>query len=365
MKIAVGLSGGVDSSVTAYLLKQQGHDVIGVTMDTWQKKMEVNPSVRDAAKVADYLKIPHYVVDYRENFRREIIDYFVGEYLHGRTPNPCCMCNRKVKWQALLSAAGQYGAEMVGTGHYARLLRKKNGRYSVTKALHDKKDQTYALYNLTQEQLSHTIMPLGEYSKEEIRGIAKTTGIPVADKPDSQDNCFILEQNYADYIAGYAKNQAQEEAYELASKPGNFVDVKGHVLGQHKGILHYTIGQRKGLQIALGYPVFVSAIRPERNEVVLGDKTMLYAKELVMAQVNFMGLAPTDEEIQRKLHNEGIRLIGKIRYAHPGAECICRYQPDSSDILVEFMEEQRAITPGQAIVLYDETGSIAMGGLIV
>lgn len=363
MKIAIGLSGGVDSSVAAYLLKQQGYDVIGVTMDTWQGEGE-NDGVKDAEKVARYLGIPHYVVDYREPFRREIIDYFIEEYLHGRTPNPCCLCNRKVKWQALLCAAKQYGAELVGTGHYARVVQQPNGRYSLTRALYDRKDQTYALYNLTQDQLACTRMPLGTYSKDQIRDVAVRAGIPVADKPDSQDNCFIPEGDYAAFLASYPKTAEQKAAYKAASQPGNFVDEKGNVLGRHKGILNYTVGQRKGLGIALGHPVFVTGIFPERNEVRLGENNQVFSSTLTMRQVNYMGLNPESEEVQKKLQEEGLQLTGKIRYAHAGAPCICRYGSTVDEIRVEFKEPQRAVTPGQAVVLYDEEQSIAMGGRI-
>ena len=256
-KVVVGMSGGVDSSVAALLLKRQGYDVVGVTMQIWQ---EESPAVtaaqggccgfdaaEDARRVADVLDIPHYVMNFRKEFREKVMDYFVSEYLAGRTPNPCIACNRYVKWESLLRRSMEIGADYIATGHYAGIIRLKNGRYAVRNAVTTKKDQTYALYSLTQEQLAHTLMPVGDYTKEEIRQIAEEAGLPVAHKPDSQEICFIPDNDYAAFI--------DREAKERVPKPGNFVTTDGQVLGRHLGITHYTVGQRKGLNLAMGRPV--------------------------------------------------------------------------------------------------------------
>ena len=271
-KVVVGMSGGVDSSVAAWLLKEQGYDVIGVTMQIWQDEdTEVQEAeggccglsaVDDARRVAMDIGIPYYVMNFKDEFRKQVMDYFAAEYMAGRTPNPCIACNRYVKWESLLRRSLSIGAEYIATGHYARIEKLPNGRYAIKKSVTAEKDQTYALYNLTQDQLSHTLMPVGNYHKDEIRDMAEKLGLPVASKPDSQEICFIPDHDYASFI---------EEYTGKTMKPGNFVDLDGNVLGRHKGISHYTVGQRKGLNLAMGYPVFVVAIRPETNEVVLGN----------------------------------------------------------------------------------------------
>ena len=271
-KVVVGMSGGVDSSVAAWLLKEQGYDVIGVTMQIWQDEdTEVQEAeggccglsaVDDARRVAMDLGIPYYVMNFKEEFRKNVMDYFVGEYVEGRTPNPCIACNRHVKWESLLRRSMAIGADYIATGHYAQIDRLPGGRYSLKTSVTAAKDQTYALYNLTQEQLSHTLMPVGSYHKEEIRDMAKRLGLPVAHKPDSQEICFIPDHDYASFIEEYTGRELP---------PGNFVDLDGRVLGRHRGITHYTVGQRKGLNLSMGRPVFVVEIRPETNEVVIGD----------------------------------------------------------------------------------------------
>ncbi|MGN0160662.1 MAG: tRNA 2-thiouridine(34) synthase MnmA [Lachnospiraceae bacterium] len=350
-KVVVGMSGGVDSSVAAYLLKQEGYEVIGVTMQIWQDDYnEENrkgegccgiTAVDDAARIAQIIGIPHYVMNFKEEFKRNVIDYFLSEYEHGRTPNPCIACNRYVKWEALLKRSLDIGADYIATGHYARINRLPNGRYAIRNSVTAKKDQTYALYNLTQEQLRRTLMPIGEYTKEETRKIAQEAGLFVANKPDSQDICFIPDNDYAGFIEEHGKNKPV---------PGNFVDKDGNVLGKHKGIIHYTIGQRKGLNLAMGHPVFVTDIRPGANEVVIGENEDIFVKRLVAEQVNYMAV----EGI-----GEGRRTFAKIRYNHGGSSCIVR--PLGNDrIECLFDEPVRAVTPGQAVVMYD--GEYVLGG---
>lgn len=349
-KIVIGMSGGVDSSVAAYLLKKAGYEVAGVTMQTWndksQEEAERAPGIaKDAKKVAEALGISHEVVDFHEVFEKKVMDYFVGEYLCGRTPNPCVVCNHYVKWEALLSYAKSIGADGIATGHYARIHRMGSGRYTLRRAVGDKKDQTYALYQLSQEQLSHTLMPVGNYSKDQIREIAEQIGLEVADKPDSQEICFIPDNDYAGFI---------RRRTGILPEEGNFVDAEGTVLGRHKGIIHYTVGQRKGLGIALGRPVFVKEIRPKTNEVVLADNADVYAPALTCDRLKFMGM----EKIE-----DGMEVFAKIRYNHKGAPCTL-YKRGEDLAECRFSEPQRAITPGQAVVFYREDYVLG-GGTIV
>ena len=350
-KVVVGMSGGVDSSVAAYLLKEQGYDVIGVTMQIWQdesqEQIEDNggccgiTAVDDARRVAMQLDIPYYVMNFKNEFKKNVIDYFTDEYIHGRTPNPCITCNRHVKWESLLKRSLEIGADCIATGHYARIAQLENGRYAIRNSVTAKKDQTYALYNLTQEQLSHTLMPVGDYNKDEIRAIAEKIGIQVAHKPDSMEICFVPDNDYAGFIT-------RETGY--VSRPGNFVDLHGNILGTHKGIIHYTVGQRKGLGLAMGHPVFVVAIRPETNEVVIGENDDVFSTKLYANNINLMSVDKIEEPIRAR---------AKIRYSHEGADCTIRM---SDDGLLEcvFDEKQRAVTPGQALVIYD--GDYVLGG---
>lgn len=350
-KVVIGMSGGVDSSVAAYLLKKEGYDVIGVTMQIWQEEdaltQEENggccglSAVEDARRVAQSLDIPYYVMNFRESFKKSVIDYFVTEYLQGRTPNPCIACNRYVKWEALLNRSLEIGADYIATGHYARVVKLKNGRYTLKKSATSAKDQTYALYNLTQHQLEHTLMPVGEYTKDEIRKMASEIGLLVAGKPDSQEICFIPDNDYAAFI---------EENSDQKMIPGNFVDLEGNILGQHKGITHYTVGQRKGLNLSLGKPVFVVEIRPDTNEVVIGDNKDVFQEVLYASQLNFMSIADLDGSME---------VTAKIRYSHQGAKAIIRKVKEDV-VECKFEEPQRAITPGQAVVFYD--GDYVVGG---
>lgn len=354
--VVVGMSGGVDSSVAAWLLKQQGYQVIGVTMQIWlpegEEELEENggccglSAVEDARRVAQKLEIPHYVMNFRQEFEKCVISDFAEEYLHGRTPNPCIVCNRKIKWEALLSRAMALGADYIATGHYARVERLDNGRYTLQLSASEGKDQTYALYNLTQEQLSHTLMPLGEYTKEEIRKIAEEIGLLVANKPDSQEICFIPDHDYAGFIRRYTGKEIPE---------GNFVDKEGRVLGRHKGIIHYTIGQRRGLGLAAGRRVFVKEIRPKSNEVVIGEGDEVFSDTLRCHLVNWMGIAGIGD-------NEELEVMAKIRYSHKGEKCVLRQVED--DLLeCRFMQPVRAVTPGQAVVFY--LGDVVAGGGVI
>ncbi len=355
-KVVVGMSGGVDSSVAACLLKEQGYEVIGVTMRTWEPKGSQDNSlafeedggccglagVEDARRVAEVLDIPYYVMNFKKEFQEKVVDYFVSEYLAGRTPNPCIACNRYVKWEALLQRSLEIGADYIATGHYARIEQLSNGRYAIRNSVTARKDQTYALYNLTQEQLAHTLMPVGEFTKDEIRQIALKNHLPVANKADSQDICFVPDGDYATLI--------EQEAPEKVPGPGNFVLEDGTVIGQHKGITHYTVGQRKGLGIAMGHPVFVSLIKPETNEVVISEENSVFKKELICNHINFMGM----EDLR-----EPRRVLAKIRYAHQGEWCMIE-RLGEDQIHCNFENPVRAITPGQAVVFYD--GEYVMGG---
>lgn len=352
--VVVGMSGGVDSSVAAYLLKEQGYNVIGVTMQIWQKDdvsaVEDNggccglTAVDDARRVCDRLGIPHYVMNFRDIFKHEVIDDFISEYVSGRTPNPCIRCNRYVKWEALLKRSLEIGADYIATGHYARISKLDNGRFAIVKSITDKKDQTYALYNLTQEQLSRTLFPVGEYEKDEIRRIAEEIGLSVAHKKDSQDICFVPDDDYGRFM--------RDEGVELPP-PGDFVDKEGNKLGEHKGIHQYTIGQRKGLGIAFGTPIYVCDINTDNNQVVLGSNDDIFSSSLLCKDLNHMGVErfPEDKEI-----------FTKIRYGSKGEYCKITYLCEDL-CRCDFVKPVRAITPGQAVVFYD--GDVVLGGGII
>lgn len=350
-RVVVGMSGGVDSSVAAWLLKEQGYDVIGVTMQIWQdeeeKLQEENggccglTAVDDARRVAASLDIPYYVMNFKREFKENVIDYFVDEYIGGRTPNPCIACNRFVKWESLLKRSMDIGADYIATGHYARVEQLPNGRYAVRTSATGRKDQTYALYNLTQEQLKRTLMPVGGYTKEEIREMAAKMNLSVAHKPDSQDICFVPDGDYASFI---------EKTADQTFPQGNFVLTDGTIVGRHNGIIHYTVGQRKGLGVAMGYPVFVLAIRPETNEVVLGKAEESLSRYVRADRINFMSV----EDLK-----EPKKVWAKIRYNHKGAWCTVE-RTGEDEILCTFDEPLRAAAPGQAVVLYD--GEYVLGG---
>lgn len=346
-KVVVGMSGGVDSSAAAYLLKEQGYEVIGVTMRMWNDKEEGCGgflAADDAERVAKVLDIPYYVMDFGDAFKKNVMDYFADEYLHARTPNPCIVCNRYVKWEALLERSKELGADYIATGHYAQIKKLANGRYAVCNSVTAAKDQTYALYKLTQEQLAHTIMPVGAYEKSKIREIAEKAGLPVAHKSDSQEICFIPDNDYASFIKRYTGVQMPK---------GNFVDMKGNVLGEHQGLLNYTIGQRRGLNLPMGHRVFVKELRPETNEVVIAENEDMFTSDVRCNNISFMGTAE---------FNDGDEFVGKIRYGHKGTPCRI-YRTGEDEITARFLEPVRAATPGQALVLYKDD-YVALGGTI-
>jgi tRNA-specific 2-thiouridylase len=351
-KVVIGMSGGVDSSVAAYLLKQQGYDVIGVTMQVWQEDEEYEAAeggccslsaVEDARRVAYKLDIPFYVMNFKDIFKKNVIDYFIDEYMEGRTPNPCVACNKFIKFDALLKKAMELGADYVATGHYA-VVEKHDNRYVLRRSEDDKKDQTYALYNLTQFQLEHTLMPCGTYKKDKIREIAKEIGLLVHNKKDSEEICFIPDNDHGAYIKKQVPHKVKE---------GNFVDKKGNILGRHKGIVYYTIGQRKGLGIAFGIPMYVTDINPLRNEVVLGSESDIFKTELIAKDINFI---PFDS-LQGTME-----IQSKVRYS--GKASRAWITPlENGRVKVKFENKQRAITKGQSVVFYNE--DLLIGGGII
>ncbi len=346
------MSGGVDSAVTAYLLKLAGHDVVGVTLKTWISNGGEDSrccEIDDAKVVAEKLEIPFCVENVVADFCKNVTKPFIDDYLKGMTPNPCVICNRDVKWKHMLNLADNMQADFIATGHYAKIIELANGRFTVKKADFAAKDQTYMLYKLSQEQLKRTLMPLGKLSKDEVRKIAESAKLPVASKPDSEDICFVTDGKYTDFI--------EENAENYEPKPGNFVDEEGNVLGPNKGIIYYTVGQRKGLGIALGHPAYVKKICPDTNEVVLTDNEALFSNELICTDVNFMsieGLKPGEE----------LEVRAKIRYHHEPQSAVIKMQEDGN-VRVTFHDKVRAITPGQSTVFYDEDDCVVGGGIIV
>lgn len=352
-KVVLGMSGGVDSSVAAYVLQEQGYEVIGVTLSQipHDEVYDENAggccsisSVFDAKDVAHELGIPHYVLNFRGIFERKVIDYFVDEYLQGRTPNPCLACNKFIRFSEFLEKAKGLGADYLATGHYAVVEKDRvSGRYLMKKSEDTHKDQTYFLHQMTQYQLEHTLFPLGGFTKDRVREIAEEIGLYIHNKPDSEEICFIPDDDHG----GFIKHRAPDKVV-----PGNFVDTSGNILGQHKGIVYYTIGQRKGLGIALGKKVFVQSIDPIKNEVVLGDESGIYKRSFYAVDLNFI---PFDELL------EEMEVTAKIRYGMKEAKA--KIKPYKDGVLVEFDEPQRAITKSQAVVFYQ--GDLVVGGGLI
>ncbi len=338
-RVLLGMSGGVDSSAAAALLLEQGYDVTGLTLDLVPNGGAAQ-MIADARTAARQLGIPHMVLELHDLFGRAVIQPFVDAYLHGRTPNPCIFCNQKIKFGAMLEKALEFGMDYFATGHYAR-VSEENGQYFLKVAAVPEKDQSYVLYGLTQQQLSHTLLPLGAYSKEQVRAIAEKAGMAAAKKKDSQEICFVPDNDYAAFIAARAGR---------LPPPGEFVDMAGNVLGQHRGLIHYTIGQRKGLGIALGQPMFVTAIDAANNRVVLGRQGSEYAGALIAEQVNYIAPdTPTAPFV----------CDGRIRYnGKTGRALVTPLSGGSAK--VEFETPVRAITPGQAVVFYQ--GDTVLGG---
>ena len=350
-KVVVGMSGGVDSAVTAYLLKEAGYEVTGLTIRTWEADAdEVSRccEIDRAAETARILGIPYQTINCAQAFREYVTEPFVREYIGGRTPSPCIGCNRHVKWEWMLYRANVLGAEYVATGHYASVRQLENGRYTVQKAVHAEKDQTYMLYRLTQEQLKRTLMPLGSYAKQEVRRIAEEAGLPSASAPDSQEICFVTDGHYADYIEAHAKEQLPRGGY--------FVDEDGVRLGMHKGIIHYTVGQRRGLGLPLGYPAYVKEIRAASGEVVIGKEDSLFHSAVLCERLSFLSIAGLKP-------GEILRAMVKIRYAHKGEMAELEAQEDGR-LLVRFANPVKAPAPGQSAVFYDEEGCVIGGGVI-
>jgi tRNA-specific 2-thiouridylase len=335
------MSGGVDSSVAAALLKEAGHDVTGVTM----KITNDSRAGTCAAAVAERLGIPHHIIDLRDIFMSKIITYFCEEYRRGRTPNPCILCNKYIKFGTLWEEAEKLGAEMLATGHYTRIEKDNHGRYFLKKGRDKNKDQSYFLCQLTQEQLSHTMFPVGNLTKEEVRKIAVELRLPAISRPESQEICFIPDNDHAAFVGEYTTE---------AITPGPIRDEAGRTLGQHQGIASYTIGQRKGLGIAAAEPLYVTTIEPERNTVIVGTKGKTYSTELIADNLNWIAIDAPEYPIKVK---------AKLRYRHTAAKVTVIPQDDDT-VYVKFNEPQMAITPGQAIVFYDGE-KVAGGGTII
>lgn len=351
--VVAAMSGGVDSSVAAALLKEQGYNVIGITMNVWPREEESAcarsccsiTDVDDARRVCAVLGIPHYVLNMRDLFREKVIDYFAAEYLRGRTPNPCIACNAHVKFEALLARAEELGADYIATGHYAQIVRMpQSNEYALRRSSDLHKDQTYVLYMLTQEKLAHILLPCGGYEKPEIRAIAENYGLPTFKKADSQDLCFIGEGGYAGFI--------RENTGE-APKAGNVVTTDGRMLGTHDGIFNFTIGQHKGLGRYSSEKLFVTAIDPETGLVTVGKNEELFSRRMIVDQIS--------EMLPGRVCCGG-RAGVKIRYSAPEAKATLTPQGDGT-LLVEFDEPQRAITPGQAAVFY--RNDIVLGGGVI
>ncbi len=341
-KVLIGMSGGVDSSVCAVLLKERGFTVGGVTLNLNDSFNTDN--IKDAAKVCERLSVPHFSIELKEEFKQKVIDNFIDEYICGRTPNPCIVCNKYIKFGKMLEIARQNGYGKIATGHYAQIEKREDGRYLLKKAEDKTKDQTYVLYCLSQEQLSAIEFPLGALSKPEVRAIAEKENLINAQKKDSQDICFVPDGDYAAFI---------ERTSGYISQKGDYLNINGQKIGEHQGVIHYTIGQRKGLNIAFGKPVFVISKNAEQNTVVLGESENLFYNKVLVENTNFI---PFDN-----LENE-MRVTAKLRYSQKEQDAVIR-PLENAKVLVEFCEPQRAPSPGQAAVFYD--GDYVVGGGVI
>ncbi len=351
-KVMAGMSGGVDSSVAAMLLRDSGYEVMGVTLKLFSDEDIIQAQkdgktccalsdVEDARSVAYRLGFEHLVFNFRDNFRHHVMQQFADCYLSGRTPNPCIECNRHVKFDKMLRRAMELGYDYIATGHYAvNEYDEKSGRYLLKRPADRSKDQTYVLYSLTQEQLAHTLFPLGKLEKSQVRELAEKAGLVNSSKPDSQDICFVPDGDYASFIQKFTGADIPE---------GSFVDTDGKILGTHKGIINYTIGQRKGLGISLGKPAYVVSKDVSSNTVTLGDEADLYTKTLTAEGVNLISVAEITEPV---------RITAKTRYSQTEQPAVLSIR--NGEYIVEFDEPQRAVTSGQAVVFYD--GDIVLGG---
>jgi tRNA-specific 2-thiouridylase len=356
------MSGGVDSSTVAALLRAAGHKVIGLTMQLWNQRRlagrEGMPEavqgrccslddVYDARRVAETIGIPYYVINHEERFEDEVVRPFVQEYLSGRTPIPCSLCNNHLKFDQLLTVAKQIGADVLATGHYARVeLDERSGRWLLKRPADRSKDQTYFLFGLTQEQLSRTVFPLGGLTKPEVRDLARQHGLALAEKPDSQEICFVPGGDYKRFLDAYLEEQGET----LPDTGGDLVTTTGEVIGEHRGIHNFTVGQRKGLGVATGSPLYVIQIKGDVRQVVVGSSEELYSQSLRVKRLNLISIASLDRPT---------RVSVKIRHRHEPAPAVIQ-QVSRDEILVTFDEAQRAITPGQAAVFYQD--DVVVGG---
>ena len=358
-RVIVAMSGGVDSSVAAALLHKEGYEVIGVTMKTWgfmeaggAPKHESGccslDAIFDAKNVATSFGIPHYTVDFTKAFEEAVIDNFVDEYISGRTPNPCVVCNRKIKWEELLKKADALDAQYVATGHYAVVEHNKTlNRYSLKNSSDTRKDQSYALWGLTQESLSRTLFPLGNLTKDEVRKLAADFGLKTANKPDSQEICFVADDNYERFL--------RERAPEVVDKikSGDLL-YHGEKVGEHRGIPFYTVGQRKGLGVTLGKAVYVKSIDKKNNVVEIGDREELLENICEARELNY---------VSKQILKKGEIVFGKIRYNDRASKAEI-LEAEEDFLKIRFDEPKNAITPGQSMVLYDEQGYVLAGGII-
>lgn len=340
MKIAIAMSGGVDSSVAAALLKQEGHDVFGVTMQLTDDSNSQD-AIKNARKVTQKLGIFHHIINLQDIFTHTVVENFCQEYSLGNTPNPCVLCNKYIKFGILWDKAKELGTDFLATGHYARIDKKGNGKFLLKKGKDTRKDQSYFLCQLTQEQLKRTLFPLGNLTKVKVKLIAQEMGLPTTTRPESQEICFVTDNDHAAFL----RDNMQEKI-----KPGPILDQQGKVLGQHQGIMFYTVGQRKGLGITASTPLYVTAIDPARNAVIVGSKEQTYANELVADNVNWIAIT---------MPQKPIRIKARIRYRHAEADAIVG-SLDETHVHAKFNKPQIAITPGQAVVFYD--GDNLIGG---